>query len=276
MTTVRTRNRSLRGGLVCLAMFVLGGAVLWGLFEAPKARSPASPGVPWGASTEPIRFVALEFAGQSGVSAALTKQLVSLGSDYVLVQNIRFDDVLPLAEALGMARSYHPVLFQRPDPRSKDAPGDLLLSKHPLYDARPIALDSDPLHTHMRGVEAIAVMNGTRFRVVSGVGATASSLRALDTARQRSGSQPIVLATGFVRPEMGEGQYRGDLNAVMPVSLGVEQGGPIVPAAMLFADPTWVATAASVTPRADGKGLILYAELKAWTPAAAAATKAWR
>ena len=273
---VRTSNRSLRGALVCLAMFVLGGGVLWGLFEAPKARSPASPVLAWGAPTRPVRFVALDFGGQGGVSAALTRQVTALDPDYVLIQNIRFDDVLPLAEALGMARSYHPALFQRADPRSKDAPGDLLLSKHALYDARPIALDPDPQYAHMRGVEAVAVADGYRFKIVSGIGATDASLRALDLARQRMGSRPIVLATGFVRAAKGEGQYRGDLNAVVPVSQDVEQRGPIVPVATLFADPTWVATASSATPRSDGRGLLLFGELKAWTPTAAAATRPGR
>ena len=86
----------------------------------------------------------------------------------------------------------------------------------------------------------------------------------------------MVFATGFVRPAKGEGQYRGELNAVVPVSQDVEHSGQIVPVATLFADASWVATASSAPPRADGNGLILYAELKAWTPAAAAATRPGR
>ena len=98
-TSRKPRNRSLRGAAVCLAMFALGGAVLWGLFLAPRGGSPASPEVPWGTPFAPLRFVSIEFGGQSGVPGALVKRVRELDPDYVLVQNIRFEDVLPLAEA---------------------------------------------------------------------------------------------------------------------------------------------------------------------------------
>jgi hypothetical protein len=254
-------------------MFVFGGAVLWGLFEAPRVGSPRSPGLPWGAPVRPVRFVSIEFGGQAGVSDSLVKQVVALDPDYVLVQNIRFDDVLPLAEALGMARSYHPALFQRPDPRSKDQPGDLVLSKFPLYDAKPIMLDADPTHVHHQGVQATAVSDGSRFVLLSGVGATDESLKALDAARKQSNSPAMIVATGFVRPQKGEGSYRCDLSPTVSLTQEVGQEGPLVPVATVYADPGWVMVKGDVF---AGPPMILYTELKAWTPAAAAATRPWR
>jgi hypothetical protein len=254
-------------------MFVFGGAVLWGLFQAPRANSPRSPALAWGAPVRPVRLVSIEFGGQSGVSDALVKRVVALDPDYVLVQNIRFDDVLPLAEGLGMARSYHPALFQRPDPRSKDQPGDLVLSKHPLYDAKPAALDPDPSRVHHRGVQATAVIDGSRFVLLSGVGATDESLKALDAARKQSNSPSTIVATGFVRPQKGEGSYRSNLSPTVSLTQEAEHGGPLVPVATVYADPEWVMVKGDVL---SGPPMILYVELKAWTPAAAAATRPWR
>lgn len=254
-------------------MFVFGGAVLWGLFEAPKANSPKSPGLPWGAPVRPVRFVSVDFGGQAGLTDSLVTRVRALDPDYVLVQNIRFDDVLPLAEGMGMARSYHPGLFQRPDPRSKDQPGDLVLSKHPLYDAKPVALEPDPGLVHHRGVQATGVVDGSRFVLASGVGATDESLKALDAARKQSNSPSMIVATGFVRPQKGEGSYRSDLSPTVSLTQEAGQGGPPVPVATVYADPGWVMVKGDVLP---GGPMILYAELKAWTTAAAAATRPWR
>jgi hypothetical protein len=258
--------------LVCLAMFALGGAVLWGLFLAPRGRSPAAPDLPWGAPMQPLRFVSIEFGGQPGVRESLVQSVKDLDPDYVLVQNIRFDDVLPLAEALGMARSFHPQLFQRPDPRSADAPGDLILSKHALYEAGPLVLDPDPTHTHARGVKAVAATDQYRFIVATGVGATDDSLRALDDWRKQTGFRPIIVATGFVKPQKGEGTYRSDLVETVTLSQDVEQGKNIVPVTTVYADKGWVMTKGEALQQPG----MLFVELKAWTPSAAAATKPWR
>jgi hypothetical protein len=265
------RPGSLRGVLVCLAMFAFGGLVLWGLFLVPRPKSPASPDLPWGRPTRPVKLVSLDFAGNAGLDDPLVKQVRDHDPDFVLVQNIRFDDVLPLADGLGMARSYYPQLFQRADPRSKDMPGALLLSKHALYDAKPMVLDPDPRRTEMRGVEAVAVVDGVRFVVASGAGGTDEAQRALDEARTRWGRPPIVLATGFVRPGSDERTYHGNLNPVLAVSQEVRPGGPVVPGATVFADPGWTMTTGGTAPSPDGKMIIFSVELKesmATTPTA--------
>jgi hypothetical protein len=219
-------------------MFALGGAVLWGLFQAPRSRSPASPAVPWAAPSRVQRFVSLDLTGASA-GGAVVQQVRSLDPDYVLVQNVRFDDVLPLAEALDMARSYHPQLFQRPDARAKAAPGDLILSRHPLYDAGPITLHPDATRTDMRGVRAVSVVDGVRFTVASGVGGTDESRRALDASRVQLGSPPIVLATGQ----------------------------------SIDADPSWVTVSRQTLPLSDGNPPVLAVELKARPASASASTR---
>jgi hypothetical protein len=257
-------------------MFAFGGAVLWGLFMVPRRRSPPSPPAPWGAPTRPVVFASIDFGGEPGVSDALVFQVRGLDADYVLVQNIRFDDVLPLAEALGMEASYHPQLFQRRDPKLKDAPGDLILSRHPLYEARPVALGPSADDANARGVQAVAVLDNVRFVLASGVGATDATLQAFETEWKKSGSPPTVLATGFVRPKRGEGLYRGALAPTVTLSQETEQGGPLVPVATVYADPSWVMTAGNALPGSPGTPMVLHVRLKAWTPSAAAATKPWR
>jgi hypothetical protein len=262
--------------LVCVAMFAFGGAVLWGLFMAPRGRSPKAPQVPWGAPPRDVVFASIDFGGESGVSDALVFQVRGLEADYVLVQNIRFDDVLPFAEALGMEASYHPQLFQRRDPHLKDATGDLILSRHPLYDARPLVVGASADDTHARGVQAVAVLDGVRFVLVSGVGATDATLQTFEAEWKKSGAPPTVLATGFIRPKRGEGVYRGALAPTVSVTQETEQGGPLVPVATAYADQSWVMTAGNALPGSPGTPMVLHVRLKAWTPTAAAATKPWR
>jgi hypothetical protein len=261
--------------LVVLTMFAFGGVVLCGLYMAPRGHSPASPRVPWGAPSRPVVFASVDFGGEPGVSDALAFQVRGLDADYVLVQNIRPNDVLPLAEALGMEGSYHPQLFQRRDPRLKDAPGDLILSRHPLYDARPLVLGPSADDANSRGVQTVGVLDGVRFVLASGVGATDATLQAFEIERKKSGAPPAVLGTGFVRPKRGEGIYRGDLAPTVSLTQETEQGGPPVPVSTVYADPSWVMTAGNVLPGPQGTPVVLHVRLKAWTPTAAA-TKPWR
>ena len=255
--------------LVCVALFALGGAVLWGLFQAPRNRAPASPALPWGTPARPLRFVSLDIGGQPGVSDALKRQVRELDPDYVLVQNIRHDDALPLAEALGMAKHFHPAMFQRADPRSKDGPGDLLLSLHPLYDAGRVDLDTDVSRNDAHGVRAVAAIDGVRFLVATGVGATDGTRRAFDVERRQMGSPPAVLSTGFIRTRRDEGRYDGDLlPAAAPMQEAEGEAGRFMRVAGIYADPSWGVAREMTAPAADGRGLVLAVELNA-APSAA-------
>lgn len=262
------RRRSHRGMLVCAAMFVLGGAVLWGLFQAPRNRAPVAPALPWGTPARPLRFVSLEVGGQPGISDALVRQVRGLDPDYVLVQNVRYDDALPLAEALGMAKHFHPSQFQRADRRAKDGPGDLLLSLHLLYDAGRIELDTHVSRPDAFGVRAVAAIDGVRFVVASGVGATDGYRRAHDIERCTAGSPPTVLATGFLRTRRDEGRYDGDLLPVAAPRQEAEgEPGRLIRVAGIYVDPSWVLARDMTVAAADGKGLLIAAELKGAGPA---------
>jgi hypothetical protein len=251
-------------------MFALGGAVLWGLFQAPRGRSPASPDLKWGVPVNPVGFVSLDFGGQPGVAQSLVKQIHELDPDFVLVQNIRFDDVLPLAEAIGMERSYHPQLFQRPDPHSKDAPGDVILSKHALYDATPVVLDSASQQPDGRGVSAVVVLGNVRFVVATGVGATDDARRAFDAYWKRTGSPPTVLGTGFLRSRAGAGAYSGDFWPALVLSQEADRGGAIIPVAGIYADPSWgLAPGSKTLPGTPGGPMVLYARLSGVPPSPA-------
>jgi hypothetical protein len=255
--------------LVCVALFALGGAVLWGLFQAPRNRAPASPALPWGTPGRPLRFVSLDIGGQPGVSDALEAQVRGLDPDFVLVQNVRYDDAVPLAEALGMAKHFHPALFQRADPRSKDAPGDLLLSPHPLYDAGRVDLDADVSRHDAHGVRAVAAIDGVRFLVASGVGATDGTRRAFDVERRQIGSPPAVLSTGFIRTRRDEGRYDGDLLPVAaPMQEAEGEAGRFMRVAGIYADPSWGVAREMTGPAADG--MVLAVELNAAPPPATA------
>src|SRR2546428_6517830 len=95
----RKRTGSARGALTCLAMFALGGAVLWGLFLSPRASSPRSPRVPWGAPPRTLRFVSFDCRGAgadelSGTLDALRRH----DSDFVLLQQVPAGDELAFVE----------------------------------------------------------------------------------------------------------------------------------------------------------------------------------
>ena len=257
------RRKSRRGMLVCVGLFVLGGAVLWGLFLAPRNRPPAAPAVPWGAPARPLRFVTIDLGGASVAEGGdLAADLRKLDPDFVLVQNIRFGDVLPLAEGLGMAKSFHPRLFQRPDPKAKDAPGDVILSTHPLYDAGPVAVLPDSDVREGRGVRAVAVVDGVKFVVVSGVGATDSSRQALEADLRREGPPPTVVGTGQIRPAAGEGIYSGYLHQMMVAQQRAGRG-EVSPAGGIYADASWTQVDGDFTAPIAGMHLPLYVELKA-------------
>lgn len=265
------RRKSRRGMLVCVGLFVLGGAVLWGLFLAPRNRPPAAPAVPWGTPVRPLRFVTVDLGGVPLAEGGdLVADLRKLDPDFVLVQNARFNDVLPLAEGLGMAKSFHPRLFQRPDPKAKDAPGDAILSIHALYEARPVAVLPDPDIREGRGVRAVAVVDRVKFVVVSGVGATDQSRKALEADLRREGPPPTVVGTGQIRPANGDGVYSGYLLQVMVAQQRAGRG-EVSPVGGIYADASWTQAPGDFTTPIAGRHLSLYVELKASGTAGAGA-----
>ena len=202
MTAPPARKRSIRGALTCVAMFAFGGAVLWGLYRAPRSTTPASPGVPWAAPSRPVRFVSVD-AGAPRDDAprddapsveAIVAAVRPLEPDFVLLQRVRSEDAVPLAEGLGMRRSFHPRVFRALGTRPRGPVGCLVLSKHPLYDARP--LQNSAPGGGCFGVWAVSVVEGSRFAIVS---ARLSDTTSADLARAwtEAASPPTIAGVGF-------------------------------------------------------------------------------
>jgi hypothetical protein len=185
-------KRSPRGALTCLAMFTLGGAVLWGLFLAPRAASPPSPALPWGAPARTLRFVTFDCGGASAERLRDTADSIrGREPDFVLLQQVAATDVVSLVEALGLQKSHYTQLFQRTGPGGRDETGCLVLSKHPLYDARPVSPDGR--RGRCLGTWAVAVIDGVRFAVVSGRADGKEGREAVARAWRALGSPPAVL-----------------------------------------------------------------------------------
>lgn len=161
--TLHPRRHWTSGAAVCLALFAFGGLLLWGLFRAPRAKAPTSPDVPWGVPQRAVRVVCLDAGQWARTMEELPQRVAPLDPDFVLVQRIPGRAVVPLAEALGMQRSYHPANFARGG--DDDAGGCLILSKHPLYDATP--LRPDVRRPVAAGVWATTVVDNRRFATAS-------------------------------------------------------------------------------------------------------------
>jgi len=204
--TLRPRPRWTSGALTCLAMFALGGLVLWGLFRAPRAHAPPSPQVPWGIPGRPVRVVCLDMAAWTRNVLDASEQIQAIDPDIVLAQRVPGEAIVPLAEALGMQRTFHPNNFVRLG-RGAAATGCLVLSKHPVYDAAPLRPELHP--DAPLGVWATVVVDGRRFAVASadagprfsGGGIPAQTAAALLDARQAAAGGPPLVAA-FRAPEM--------------------------------------------------------------------------
>jgi endonuclease/exonuclease/phosphatase family metal-dependent hydrolase len=181
-------------------MFALGGAVLLGLYLSPRGASPASPNVPWRAPPRTLRFVSLDCGGAGFDQLKGSIEAVrQSGCDFVLLQQVPAGEVLLFVEGLGLQQSYYTNLFQRIGPGGRDEIGCLILSKHLLYDARPLAPEGRR-GPHI-GTWAVAAVDGSRFAVISaapGAGGTnpaASEWRA-------GGSPPVVTAVASAQDRL--------------------------------------------------------------------------
>ena len=149
-----------------LGLFALGGAVLWGLYQAPRATSPAAPpATEWGAPDRPVRvasFNALHL--QRGLDAVVA-EVRKVEPDFVLLQEVDSRDVVSLAAALGMRQHHHPNAFERSANLAgpKATWGNVIFAKHSLYDAGPIPNPGGGSF----GVWATTVVDGKKFVVAN-------------------------------------------------------------------------------------------------------------
>lgn len=204
--TLYPRNRWSSGALTVVVVFAFGLVLLWGLFRAPRAHAPASPDVPWGVPSRPLRVVCLDLGLWTSNFMDAAEFVEPLRADFVLAQRVPGDAVLPLAERLRMQRTFYPQNYARIGP-DDGAAGCLVLSPHPLYEAGP--LHGGAARTPPLGVWAIGLLDGRRFALVSadagprlegpGVPALATAA-ALDRRWSSLGAPPVLAA--FRVPEM--------------------------------------------------------------------------
>jgi endonuclease/exonuclease/phosphatase family metal-dependent hydrolase len=137
--------------------------------------------------------------------------------DFIFLSEVEPHQVKPMAEALGMPHAYYPDLGRGPDGKH-EFPDAVILSKHPLYDGRPLRGKQGPVF----GLWATTVVDGKNFALVVvhlwptfGVDPRHVAFTAqmrneqlhviLDTWRQE-GSPPIVVGGDFNQPALG-GNY---------------------------------------------------------------------
>ena len=127
-------------------MFVLGGAVLAGLFLAPRPKSPPAPAdVPVGVPEGPLKFAVMTWAPAGRASARRHRGRDCRrrsAPDYVILLHVSLEDAAAIAGEFGMQGSYDPRLGQQlRDPEAgSEKVAACILSRHPLYDAEPLTL----------------------------------------------------------------------------------------------------------------------------------------
>src|SRR5688500_12607018 len=83
------RKRSITGIFVVFAMFALGGAVMWGLFLAPRVQSePAPSNTIWKVPDRPIRFVSYNILHNQRGREQVVTEINKLRPDIVCLQEI--------------------------------------------------------------------------------------------------------------------------------------------------------------------------------------------
>jgi endonuclease/exonuclease/phosphatase (EEP) superfamily protein YafD len=138
--------------------------------------------------------------------------------DFLLLSEIDRKHVAPMAEALGMPYSYHPLL--RYDDGDPVWPDVAILSKHPLHEGRPLFTDDG----HTFGLLAFAVVDDRKFAVAGvhlyptwvvdphHVVATANmrtlQIEKIDAVWRELGTPPLVIGGDFNQPAMGENYAR--------------------------------------------------------------------
>lgn len=199
---IRRRPSSSRGAWTIFAIFLVGGAVVTGLFLAPKTTSPpAPPGMPSGVPDRPLRAVLFDLAqGPRDVAAVIASvRGATPAPDFVLLAGVSADEVAEIAAALEMTRSYHPQLYQRTTTGEGDddaaTGGTCVLSRHPLYEGRSLRASKKVRF----GTAAVAVVDGWTFRLAcvrypkAGTPARADADRVVRAFLAEAPSAPSVL-----------------------------------------------------------------------------------
>ena len=219
---VTSRRLFSRGALVVVGLFVLGGVVLWGLFQAPRVVSPPAPATAeGGAPARPVRVASFNVLHLERGMDAVVSEIRALDPDFVLLQEIESRDVVALARALDMQRHHHPNAYERSANLAgrKATWGNVIFSKHPLYDAGPIPNPGGGSF----GVWATTVVEGKKFIIANvHLSATwnANPLHVKESGEHRSkeianlvgawrerGSRPIIVGGDFNQIPLGNNYF---------------------------------------------------------------------
>jgi hypothetical protein len=157
---------SSRGTWTIVAIFLLGAAVLVGLFLAPRAKPPpAPPGQADGFPVRPLKVLVVDGALAGGAPAALITagRALEPEPDVLMLTNVDAAVVSPVAEGFRMQASFHPQLYQRvkPEPGGRESLGVCLLARFPLFATEP-ARAAD---RRIVGVRSVAHVDGRAFRI---------------------------------------------------------------------------------------------------------------
>lgn len=229
------QRRSWRGIVLVIALFAVGGVMLWGMFLAPRAVSPAAPrDASWGVPDRSLRFVSYNILHNQRGIERVCGEINAHKPDFVLLQEVESRDLIELATRLSMEHFHHPRLYHRSSnlagPRATW--GNFILSKHPMYEAASIPNPNGGSF----GIWATAVVDDRKF-VIANVHLSATwnanpihikksgenrhrELTALAKAWRDRGSPPIVIAGDFNQIPMGNnwavmsGTWRDALGAL--------------------------------------------------------------
>jgi hypothetical protein len=199
-------NSSLRGILLCLGLVAFGGVILLRLFLTPQAESLAAP-----AEATPqipgvkLRFVSCDVNRRRLQEEPVFAEIRRLDPDYLLLQNVDSEDVAPIAEAMGMAKWYHPGVYQ-PSANlggSRASWGNCVLSKQQIFEGSAIEGGGGVM-----GAWAVSAVDGKRFLVGSvhlkQTGDSSPESQQLISAWEKRGSEPIVIGGLFCRELAGD------------------------------------------------------------------------
>jgi hypothetical protein len=172
-------------------MFALGGAVLAGLFLAPRPKSPSTPAdVPIGVPEGPLNFVVYDLGpgGPNLSPEVIAREIGRQGvvPDYVILFHVSLEDAAAIAARFGMQESYDPRLGQ-PLRDGAEPIAACILSRHPLYDAELMTV---PARKEPYGIRAWSVVGGRKFLVACAW--TTSPGKALAESWKVLGSPPTV------------------------------------------------------------------------------------
>ena len=278
------QRSSWRGVLLVVAMFAIGGVMLWGLFLAPRAVSPPVPrDAVWGVPDRPLRFVSYNILHNQRGIERVCEEINARKPDFVLLQEVESRDLIELANRLGMETFHHPRLYERS--ANLDGPkatwGNFILSRHPIFDAESIPNPGGGSF----GVWATAVVDGKKF-VIANVHLSATwnanpihikksgenrhrELTALATAWRDRGAPPIVIAGDFNQIPMGNnwavmsGTWRDQLGALGKDDVTFGEGMLRTRIDYFLTTPDWQPVDGGVAPRGPSDHRLIWLEARA-------------